>query len=179
MCTLVARSCGCVREIPLCLCRWVCATILTCNSAKSLYGPGDPTDGCTASPNDELKFDKTAGTLTANSLCFGVEADDPAGATFQSTLQAWAKPLNGTQGVALLMINPDTKPHDFAVPVAKLPVLSASLGEIFASGPAHNHGKTLQVRDIWNRKDLSPLAAGASDVKMTVGPMDSAFLRLY
>ena len=134
-----------------------------------------PIDGCTASPNDELKFDKTAGTLTANSLCFGVEADDPAGATFQSTLQAWAKPLNGTQGAALLMINPDTKPHDFAVPVAKLPLPPASPGELSAPG----HGQALQVRDIWNRKDLSPLAAGASDVKMTVGPMDSAFLRLY
>ena len=138
-------------------------------------------DGCTASPNDELKFDKTAQTLSASSLCFGVEADDPAGATFQSTLQAWAKPLNGTRGVALLMINPDTKPHDFAVPIAKLPVPPAGSAETSSPWAATSgkQGKTLQVRDIWARKDLSPLAAGASDVKMTVGPMDSAFLRLY
>jgi|EP01046_Picozoa_sp_COSAG06_P084605 hypothetical protein len=37
----------------------------------------------------------------------------------------------------------------------------------------------MSVRDIWARKDLAPLAAGATDVTMTVGPMDSAFLRLY
>ncbi len=68
-----------------------------------------------------------------------------------------------------------TKPHDFTVLVAKLPLPPASPGDLSASG----HGKALQVRDIWSRKDLSPLAAGASDVKMSVGPMDSAFLRLY
>ena len=34
--------------------------------------------GCsTSSANDQLKFDKTAGTVTANKLCFGVEADNP------------------------------------------------------------------------------------------------------
>ena len=134
-------------------------------------------DGCTASPNDELKFDKTAGTLTAGSLCFGVEADDPAGATFQTALQGWAKPLNGTDGVALLLINPDNKPHDFVVPIAKLPLPPASTAKTSASTTAS--GKALQIRDIWNRKDLSPLAAGASDLTMTVGPMDSAFLRVH
>jgi hypothetical protein len=131
--------------------------------------------GCTTGPNDQLKFDKTAGTVTANNLCFGVEADDPAGATFQSTLQAWAKPLKGADGVAVLMINPDTKSHDFAVPTAKLPKSPA----VTTTAGGGTGGAALKVRDIWARKDLAPLAAGATEVKVTVGPMDSAFLRLY
>ena len=141
-----------------------------------------------AGPNDQLKFDKTAGTITANKLCFGVEADDPAGKSFQSTLQAWAKPLNATEGVALLMINPDSKPHTFSVPIAKLPTPPGAEQWTIANGEeeegdAHHaeekSRKAMSVRDIWARKDLAPLAAGATDVTMTVGPMDSAFLRLY
>ena len=121
--------------------------------------------GCSSSSqNDQLKFDTGAGTLTAAGLCIGVEADDPAGATFQSSLQAWAKPLNASAS-ALLLINPDTQPHDFEVPLANV---SAALA---AAGKA-------TVRDIWARADLPPLASGAASVKATVPAMDSAFMAL-
>ena len=121
--------------------------------------------GCSSSSqNDQLKFDTSAGTLTAASLCIGVEADDPAGATFQSSLQAWAKPLNASAS-ALLLINPDTQPHDFEVPLANV---SAALA---AAGKA-------TVRDIWAHADLPPLAGGAASVKATVAAMDSAFMTL-
>ena len=68
------------------------------------------------------------------------------------------------------MINPDTKPHSFSVPIAKLPT---------PPGVTRDSQKAMSVRDIWGHKDLAPLAAGATDVVMTVGPMDSAFVRLY
>lgn len=48
--------------------------------------------GCTPKANDQLMFNKTTGTVSLNmasGLCFGVEAGDPAGATYASTLQAW------------------------------------------------------------------------------------------
>jgi len=70
--------------------------------------------GCTSGPNDKLSFNK-GGTLSVavgSGLCLGVEQDDPAGATFASSLQGWAKPLNGTSataGIALLLLNPDSK----------------------------------------------------------------------
>ena len=74
--------------------------------------------GCTPGANDKLALNETTGTITVtlaagHPLCFGVEAGDPAGATYASTLQAWAKPLEA--GVAVLMINPDTSPHEFQV----------------------------------------------------------------
>ena len=62
--------------------------------------------GCSSGPNDQLRFNGTDGSLRvaqgAADVCFGLEAADPAGATVESSLQAWAKPLPGTRGVALL-----------------------------------------------------------------------------
>jgi len=77
--------------------------------------------GCSAtSANDLFSFSPSNGTLEAAGICVGVESEDPAGSTYQSQLQAWAKPLNGS--VAVLMINPDpTIAHDFNVPLSLLP----------------------------------------------------------
>ena len=36
------------------------------------------------------------------------------GQAVESMLQAWAKPLPAADGLALLLINPDAKPHDFS-----------------------------------------------------------------
>ena len=71
-------------------------------------------------------------------LCFGLESADPAGATYASTIQAWAKLVKA--GVALLLINPDTKPHTFRVPSYKLPL---------AGGGANISASEVQVRDLW------------------------------
>ena len=129
--------------------------------------------GCsTTSPNDKLIL--INGTLSVTQgtrqLCIGVEQSDPAGATVESSLQAWAKPLGGKDGVAVLMINPDDTSHVFDVPLKVLPgpVLAA-----LASG-----GGAISVRDIWRRADASPLPAGATSITVTVAGHDSAFLRL-
>ena len=131
--------------------------------------------GCTNGANDQLKFNAADGTLRVtlganNDLCFGVEAADPAGATFASTIQAWAKPLSKGQGVALLMINPDTQPHAFDVPISALP----------QTGEGKNlTGSALHVRDIWTHSDGPQIPAGSKTVSMTVPGMASAFVRLY
>lgn len=48
--------------------------------------------GCSGGPNDMLDFDTSAETVSVTlggeTLCFGVEADDPAGSTFSNSLQA-------------------------------------------------------------------------------------------
>ena len=105
----------------------------------------------------------------ATGLCFGLEAADPAGATVESSLQAWAKPLPSSRGVALLLINPDSKAHVFDVPLARLPL---------TGGGVNITGKPLSVRDIWARADGTPIAAGTASVTLTVPALDSAFLRL-
>jgi len=127
--------------------------------------------GCTKGANDLLHLNKTDGTVSVDvggtgegGLCFGVETADPAGSTVESTLQAWAKPLEGSDGVALLLINPDSVSHDFEVPLSVLPTKLAA---------------PIKIRDIWQRADLPVLAASATTVKMTVGAKDSAFLRLH
>ena len=125
--------------------------------------------GCTPKPNDLLQFDAAKQTVSVGNgaLCFGVEAGDPAGGAYQETLQAWAKPLEGNDGVAVLLINPDTKPHDFEVPIAAFPKVNG----------ANLTGSALNVRDIWGHSDLAALPKGTATIKATVGPMDSAFLR--
>merc|ERR1712216_704473 len=113
------------------------------------------------------------GTLTApigaDGLCVGVEDKDPAGGTVSSTLQAWAKPLEGKDGVAVLLINPGSKQHDFVVPLSALPL----------TGNGHNlTAAAVHVRDIWSRAAKPSLPASASSLSVTVGDMDSVFLRL-
>lgn len=128
--------------------------------------------GCSSKANDLLHFNAAQQTLSVplnGGLCFGVEAADPAGGAYQETLQAWAKPLEGIDGVAVLLINPDTKPHDFEVPISNLPK---------ANGKVNMTGSALNVRDIWAHADLAALPKGTAFIKTTVGPMDSAFLRL-
>ena len=104
--------------------------------------------GCSSLPNDELSVRVANGTLEGAGRCIGVESRDPAGESTmhvvksaqvmiagntQTTRQAWAKPVNGS--VAVLMINPDSVPHQFAVPLSVLPF--AKMNDIVA------------VRDIW------------------------------
>jgi len=132
--------------------------------------------GCSGGVNDKLKFDASpaaGGTISVAvgaGLCFGVEEDDPAGATFESSLQAWAKPLNGTNGVAVLMINPGSSAQKFIVPLNRLPI----------DGSGKNlTGLALSVRDVWKRAAGTAVAKGAATLEMTVGPMDSAFVRVY
>ena len=125
--------------------------------------------GCTTGPNDLLHLNATDGTVSVNvggtgegGLCIGVEAADPAGGTVESTLQAWAKPLGGADGVAVLIINPDDTAHDVEVPLSVLPgVLTPPL----------------KVRDLWARTDLTSLSG--ETIKIAVGGKDSAFLRLH
>ena len=88
--------------------------------------------GCTGGPNDHFTFGKD-GTLTVPvgaGLCVGVEQADPAGQSYQSTLQAWVKPLKGADGVAVLLINPTASAMKFDVPLNVLPLAGsgASLG---------------------------------------------------
>lgn len=114
--------------------------------------------GCSSLPNDELSVRVANGTLEGAGRCIGVESRDPAGNT-QTTRQAWAKPVNGS--VAVLMINPDSVPHQFAVPLSVLPF--AKMNDIVA------------VRDIWAHEQRAPLPVGTAYLNATVGPMDSAF----
>jgi len=127
--------------------------------------------GCTSGPNDRLIFDKNAGTVYVNissgKVCFGMESDDPAGGAYQSTLQAWAKPLK--TGVAVLLINPDTKPHTVDFPISSLPL----------SGQGVNFTTVeTNVRDIWAHKTLSPWKQGATTASIRIGGLDSVFLSL-
>merc|ERR1719272_1365360 len=125
--------------------------------------------GCNAgSRNDRLQI-KADGTLSAGNRCLGVEAIDPAGSTFAWTLQAWAKPLPEDKGLALLLINPAAAAVDVEVPLWMLPLTGSG---------ANLTGKSLGVRDIWKHSDQTPVAAGASTLKMTVNGKDSMFVRL-
>ena len=72
--------------------------------------------------------------------------------------------------MALLLINPDTAPHDFEVPLSSLP-LTGSGANLTAAGA--------NVRDIWAHADMPPLAKGATSITMTVPGLDSAFVRLH
>jgi len=132
--------------------------------------------GCTSGPNDVLSFNDTDKTLSMKvgaGLCLGVEQDDPAGSTASNSLQAWAKPMKasstGADGVAVLLINPDTQSHEFNVPLSVMPLTGAG-GNLTAQG--------VGVRDIWVREDLPALPTGTEDLVVTVGPLDSAFFRL-
>lgn len=82
-----------------------------------------------------------------------------------------AKPLPGTTGIAVLLINPDTKPHEFVIPLANLPRMGS--GANITGGAA-----AVDVRDIWNHKDLAPLAKGTASITATVQGLDSAFMIL-
>ena len=68
------------------------------------------------------------------------------------------------------MINPDTKPAAFKVPLTALPLTGA--GENLT-------GSALHVRDIWAHADAAPIPAGSMTVDMTVPSMASSFVRLY
>ena len=86
-----------------------------------------------------------------------------------SGLQVWVKDMGGPGGaaLALLLVNHgQTALESYSVPVSKLP-------------PYFKHGgKGLQVRDIWNRKPLPPVAAGGAVKFAGVAPHDSVFLLL-
>ncbi len=84
-------------------------------------------------------------------------------------LQAWAKPLPGVQGLALLLLNPDAKAHEMSVPLNMLPLTGAGLN--LTSTP-------FSVRDIWARQDLGVRGGGTGNFTMTVAGYDSAFVRL-
>ena len=78
--------------------------------------------------------------------------------------------LSNGQGVALLMINPDTKQHDFSVPIVNLP----------KTGEGRNlTGSDIKVRNIWTHSDAPQILKDSKSVTMTVPGMSSAFLRLY
>jgi hypothetical protein len=109
--------------------------------------------------------------------CLGVEQTDPA-QTYQDHFwrgtdenQCWAKPLS--DGVAVLLINPNPVPSEFAVPLANLTSFPSA-----TATPALGMGVATTVRDVWARKALPSLAAGERTLRMTVGPLDSAFLKL-
>ena len=125
------------------------------------------------SPHDVLLANHSDGTLRFGDgeLCLGDEERDPAGEASAVTLQAWSKPLPADEGLALLLINPDSKPHAFDVPLASLPLTGAGLN--LTTVP-------FRTRDIWNHKDVvTPLRAGAkATLYVTVGGLDSVFLRL-
>ena len=74
--------------------------------------------------------------------------------------------------MAVLLINPNPVPSEFAVPLSNLSFPSAT------AAPALGMGVATTVRDVWARKALPPLAAGERTLRMTVGPLDSAFLKL-
>ena len=151
--------------------------------AEELYAAGPIVwlYGCSSGPNDILTFNSTSQTLSVDvrgGLCFGVEQDDPAGSTADNSLQAWAKPVltkanaapwASADGVAVLLINPDTQPHEFQVPLSVLPLTGAGTNVTT---------KTLSARDIWKRADMPQIGSGTTDLVITVPPMDSAFVLL-
>jgi len=136
--------------------------------------------GCNeGSTNDKLTIDTVNGTAflvggqMGDGRCIGVEAADPAGGGVEAMLQAWAKPLPGHQGLALLLINPDdAKPHAFNVPLHLLPL---------TGGGVNLTTTPFAVRDLWAHKDLAhhKRATVGGNFTLTVGPLDSAFVRLY
>lgn len=130
--------------------------------------------GCSlSSPNDKLHVNES-GTMSISvngkDICLGIEASDPAGSTFASSLQAWAKPLPKDDGVALLLLNPDTAAHDVELPLWTLPLTGSG---------TNLTGKAFNVRDIWAHTDRSPVAEGTQALKLSVNGMDSIFIRLY
>ena len=133
-------------------------------------------NSCGDRPNNAFFLHTSNGTLEGEAVnatkCLGVELVDPA-STFQNQRQAWAKPLGGSS-VAVLLINPDSIAHRFVVPLANLTSFpSANPAVTLGNGAA-----AISVRDIWARKALAPLAAGEATLNVSVGPLDSAFLKL-
>jgi hypothetical protein len=133
--------------------------------------------GCSSeSANDRIRFDADAETASVDEgrgpLCLGVEADDPAGSTFEYTLQAWAKPLPEGQGVALLLLNPNADPQQIELPLYTLPLTGD--GKNLTSVPK------LAMRDIWARADKPPpLTPDGHSLRVRVGALDSIFVRLH
>ena len=108
-------------------------------------------------------------------ICFGLEDDDPAGGRYQYEVQAWAKPLSDTQGVALNIINPGAAASDVTVPLYLLPKTGAGINVTTVSGK-------IGVRDIWARTDLPDLPAPQGierTFSMRVDGLNSAFVRLH
>ena len=101
-----------------------------------------------------------------------VQQADPAGQSYQSTLQAWAKPLKGADGVAVLLINPTASAMKFDVPLNVLPL---------AGSGANLTAAAVKSRDIWQHAAGPSIACPgpACAVQTTVPAMDSVFLRLY
>ena len=89
-------------------------------------------------------------------------------------MQAWAKPLSGTRGVALSVINPHAGMTDVTVPLYALPLTGAGINLTTVPG-------AIGVRDIWARQDLPdlPPPQGVERVvSLRVVGMNSAFVRL-
>ena len=160
--------------------------------------------GRSVGPHDRLTLNTSAGgtlsvPLGTAGLCFGVEDEDPAGSTYVATLQAWAKPLPAEKGVALLLINPTDDAHTVELPLSALPLTGNGLNLSTTS---------FGVRDIWAnahwdqdnvaqavRRADSPTALAdsahttspddslvgseARTIKLSVGGLDSVFLRLF
>ena len=113
--------------------------------------------------------------------CLGVEQIDPV-MTYQDHFwtgtdqnQYWAKPL-GAGSVAVLLVNPNSIAHEFALPLANLSFPTSSGAR---SGTGTGVGTSaMSVRDIWARKDISSLPAGSTTLTIGVGPLDSACLKL-
>mmetsp|Transcript_46332 Transcript_46332/g.136842 ORF Transcript_46332/g.136842 Transcript_46332/m.136842 type:complete len:226 (-) Transcript_46332:83-760(-) len=148
----------------------------TLTLAKSPWAPAPdphppPTNPAAQNANRRAKRQPPRAPVAAarsqGNKCFGLEADDPAGSTYASSLQAWAKPLD--EAIALLLINPDTAPHAFSVPTYRLPL---------TGGGVNLTTTPLDVRDIWARAPLAPIGKGAAVISITVPPLDSAFVRL-
>lgn len=55
--------------------------------------------GCGSGANDLLSLDGGTATFEQKELCLGIVDEDPAGATFVVSTQAWAKPLAGSVAV--------------------------------------------------------------------------------
>ena len=125
--------------------------------------------GCSSGANDLLSLDGATAQFEQKGLCLGVVDTDPAGGTFAVSTQAWAKPLAAS--VALLLVNPDTKPHTISVPLSALPLTGGGANLTTTGAP-------LAVRDVWAKADKPPLAKGATAISMTVPGLDSAFVRL-
>ena len=135
--------------------------------------------GCsTTSANDALYFNASTKSVYVEAggrqICFGLEDDDPAGGRYQYEVQAWAKPLSGTRGVALSVINPHAGMTDVTVPLYALPLTGAGINLTTVSG-------AIGVRDIWARQDLPDLPPPQGvkrAVSLRVVGMNSAFVRL-
>ena len=69
----------------------------------------------------------------------------------------------------MLVINPDTSPHEVALPLRLLPL---------AGDGTNITSAALSIRDLWAHAALPVVAKGSAVVKFTVPPLDSVFLTL-